>query len=82
MRVEREELNPCTVQLKVVCSPVQVQTGVRKAIKSLSKRIRVQGFRPGTAPVSVLEKMIPAQEIDAMAQEIIAGSLVVPKDEF
>lgn len=69
MRVEREELNPCTVQLKVVCSPAQVQTGVKKAIKSLSKRIRVQGFRPGTAPAAVLEKMIPPAEIDAMAQE-------------
>ena len=69
MRVEREELNPCTVLLKVACSPDQVQAGVRKAIKTLAKRIKVQGFRPGTAPIAVLEQMIPAEEIDAMAQE-------------
>ncbi len=69
MRVEREDLNPCTVVLKVTCSPEQVQAGVKKAVKFLAKRIKVQGFRPGTAPQSVLEKMIPAQEIDALAQE-------------
>lgn len=69
MQVEREDVNPCTVVLKVTCSTDQVQAGVKKAIKFLAKRIKVQGFRPGTAPLSVLEKMIPASEIDGLAQE-------------
>jgi trigger factor len=69
MRVEREDLNPCTVLLKVSCSPEQVQSGVRKAIKALSKRIKVPGFRPGTAPVSVMEQMLSPQDIDSFAQE-------------
>jgi trigger factor len=69
MRVEREELNPCTVVLKIACSPEQVQTGVKKAIKTLSKRFKVPGFRPGTAPLGVLEQMLSPQDIDAFAQE-------------
>jgi len=69
MHVSREDLNPCTVSLTVTCSAEQVQAGVRKAVKALAKRIKVAGFRPGTAPVHVLEKMIPAEEIDALAQE-------------
>ncbi len=69
MRVEREELNPCTVVLKVTCSPEQVQAGVKKAIKTLSKRYKVPGFRPGTAPLGVLEQMLSPQDIDAFAQE-------------
>lgn len=69
MRVEREELNPCTVVLKVTCSPEQVQAGVKKAIKQLSKRFKVPGFRPGTAPIGVLEQMLSPQDIDSFAQE-------------
>ena len=69
MRIEREDLNPCTVVLKVVCSPDQVQAGTKKAIKALSKRIKVPGFRPGTAPLGVLEQMLAPEEIDAWAQE-------------
>lgn len=63
MQVTREELNPCTIQLKVVCGPDQVRAGFNKAYKSLSKSIKLPGFRPGTAPRSVLEKHVPKEQI-------------------
>lgn len=69
MRVVREDVNPCTVNLTVTCSPDQVNTGVKKAVKALSKRVRIPGFRPGAAPISVIEQMLSPQEIDALAQE-------------
>ena len=69
MKVEREDLNPCTIKLTVTCTPSQVKTGVNRAIKALSKRIRVPGFRPGTAPKAMIEKLISAEEVKAMAQE-------------
>ncbi len=69
MRVVREDVNPCTVNLTVTCSPEQVDAGVKKAIKALSKRVRVPGFRPGTAPLSVIEQMTSPEHIDELAKE-------------
>ena len=69
MHVQREDLNPCTVLLTVTCTPEQVGTGVRRAIKSLSKKIKVPGFRQGAAPAKMIEQMMPEGEISALAQE-------------
>ncbi|MCH8980191.1 MAG: trigger factor [Armatimonadetes bacterium] len=74
MQVEREDLNPCTVLLKVTCSPEQVKTGVRRAIKALAKRIKVPGFRQGAAPAKMIEQILPEGEILAKAQEETVGA--------
>lgn len=72
MKVTREDLNPCTIQLQVVCSPDQVRNGFARALKSFAKNMRLPGFRPGHAPVGMIDKMIPADELkNAAAEEIV-----------
>jgi trigger factor len=76
MKVTREDLNPCTIKLDVVCTPDQVKTGFDRAYKAFAKQIRVPGFRPGTAPRSMIDKSVRAEDLNgAAAEEIVAASL-------
>ncbi len=76
MQVKRTDLNPCTVQLEIVCSPEQVEQGFSRAAKEFAKRIKVPGFRPGTAPKAVIEKMIDPSELARSAAEEIVKTVL------
>lgn len=72
MQIEREDLNPCTIKLSVKCAPDQVEAGFNKAYKTISKRVRVPGFRPGTAPKAVLAGMVDKNALyETAAEEIV-----------
>lgn len=75
MQVTREDLNPCTVKLTVVCDQSSVAEGFERAFKQIAKRIRVPGFRPGMAPRSIVESRIqPEDVLDAAAENIMRGA--------
>ncbi len=71
MQVTREDLNPCTVQLKVVCDPQEVKQAYDLAFKLLTKNVRLPGFRPGKAPRGMLESLISPGEWNEVAGEEI-----------
>lgn len=72
MQVTREELNPCTIKLTVVCDEAQIKAGYDKALKQLAKTIKVPGFRPGMAPKAMVEKMVPKAELIEQSADNIA----------
>ena len=71
MQVTREDLNPCTVKLTVVCDAEQVKSGYEKALKKISKTIRMPGFRPGHVPKGMIEKLIDPGQLNEEAAEAI-----------
>ncbi|HEY0867566.1 MAG TPA: trigger factor [Fimbriimonas sp.] len=71
MQVTREDLNPCTVKLTVVCDPAEVKEGFDKALKQIAKKVKLPGFRPGHAPKSMVESLISKEELYDNAAEII-----------
>ena len=72
MTVKREDLNPCTIKLEIKCSADQVKAGFDKAVKQLSKQVRIPGFRPGTAPKKMVEELInPNDLFNTAAEEIV-----------
>lgn len=71
MQITREELNPRTVQLSVVCEPEEVKAGFDKATKQIVKQIRLPGFRPGHAPKALVEQYIDKKELLENAAENI-----------
>lgn len=71
MNVTREDLNPCTVKLVVVCTQDEVKDGFEKAIKQLTKKIRLPGFRPGNAPRAMVEPMLDPREVHNEAADQI-----------
>jgi len=75
MQVTSEELNPCTLLLKVTCSEEQVRAGFDKAYKKAAKRIRIPGFRPGAAPKSVVKQYAnPEYVLELARQEIVSST--------
>jgi trigger factor len=76
MQIKREELNPCTIKLDVVCSPDQVKSGFDKAYKGFAKQMRIPGFRPGHAPRQVVKKYVRQEDVNgAAAEEIIRKAI-------
>lgn len=76
MTITREDLNPCTVKLHIVCDAAEVGEGFKKAYKKISKTIRLPGFRPGHAPKSMIEKMVDkGQVMDEAAETILRATL-------
>ncbi|MDR3692819.1 MAG: trigger factor [Fimbriimonas sp.] len=71
MQVTRQDLNPCTVSLEIVCDPEQVKEGFERALKQIAKSIKLPGFRPGHAPRAMVEGLIPKEELFDKAAEII-----------
>ncbi len=71
MQVTREDLNPCTVLLNIVCDADEVKEGFDKAFKQIAKKIKLPGFRPGHAPKAMLEGLISKEELYESATENI-----------
>jgi len=71
MEVTREELNPCTVLLNIVCDEAQVREGFDRALKQIAKTIKLPGFRPGHAPKAMVESLIAKEELYDNAAEVI-----------
>lgn len=72
MTVTREDLNPCTVKLTVVCDKTEVQDGFEKALKQIAKKVKLPGFRPGKAPRAMVESLVSKEELyDTAAENIV-----------
>ncbi len=63
MQVTREDLNPCTVLLTITCDADEVKVGFDKALKQITKKIKLPGFRPGHAPKAMIESMVSKDEL-------------------
>lgn len=71
MQITREDLNPCTVKLTIVCEPAEVKDGFNRAFKTAAKNVRIPGFRPGTAPRHLVEKQVNPDALTEVAVEEI-----------
>ncbi len=74
MTVTREELNPCTVRLNIVCAPEQVTTGFDRAYKDAGKKVRVPGFRPGHAPRHLVKQSVDKEALYESAADHIVNA--------
>lgn len=72
MQVTRQDLNPCTVELTIALEPEAVKQGYEAALKQLTKKVKLPGFRPGKAPRSMLLDLVSEAEWnEAAAEEIV-----------
>ncbi len=56
MKVEMTELGPMKRALKIEVSEEEIKERFRKAYAELNRQVQVPGFRPGKAPMALLEK--------------------------
>jgi trigger factor len=71
MELTREDLNPCTVRVAVKASPDQVKDAFDRALKQISKKISLPGFRKGHAPRAMLENLVNKEELYDEAANIL-----------
>lgn len=76
MQITREDLNPCTVKLSIVCEPSEVKGAFDRAMKKLAKQLKVPGFRPGHAPKQMLENLMDPKVVqDEAVENLVRDSI-------
>ncbi|MDW8052764.1 MAG: trigger factor [Armatimonadota bacterium] len=74
--ISREEPLPATVQLTIEVEAPTVQRMFERAIRLIGKSIRVPGFRPGQAPLSMLRQRIPEEHLRRTAGELMMEEFI------
>ena len=71
MKIELEQVSPIRKKMTVVLPAELVDKEVDKAYSKLQKAVRLRGFRPGKAPLPILQRYFKAQ-----VEEDVLASLV------
>lgn len=74
MLKNKEELDPCTIELNIEVEPERVAEAFEDAFKRYAKRVTVPGFRKGKAPRAMVERYID----EGALREDAARSLLPP----
>ncbi len=81
MKSTVEQLNPVQYRVNVEVSPEEVDQAFDKAYRSLQKKAKIQGFRPGKAPVNVIRKLYGATVSSDVAETLINTHLFAALNE-
>ncbi|MFQ5748706.1 MAG: trigger factor [Planctomycetota bacterium] len=75
IRVESAELEPCLQKISVQVPAERVSRELERAFRSLTKKVRLPGFRPGKIPFKVLQKRF-GESLEKDAREAVLERLV------
>lgn len=74
MKSSIESLSPVERKIHVELEPERVKEELDQAYKSLSRQVKIEGFRPGKAPRHVLERRYKAQVESDVIQNLVERS--------
>ena len=75
MQVSVETTQGLERRLTITVPAATVDAAVRKELNGLAKTRRIDGFRPGKAPVAIIKKMFGAMAHARVADECVVDSL-------
>ncbi len=86
MQASVEKTSAIGRKLSVVVAAEKIETAVQGRLKQLSKRVKIQGFRPGKVPMKIVEQQyrgtatndVLGELIQTSLQEALEGQDVVP----
>ena len=86
MQASVEKTSAIGRKLSVVVAADKIETAVQGRLKQLSKRVKIQGFRPGKVPMKIVEQQyrgtatndVLGELIQSSLQEALEGQDVVP----
>ncbi len=86
MQASVEKTSTIGRKLNVVVPADKIETAVQARLKQLSKRVKIQGFRPGKVPMKIVEQQyrgtatndVLGELIQSSLQEALASQEVVP----
>ena len=74
VKVEKKELEPCLQQIDFTIPSDKVELGYNKLAKSFAKEAKLQGFRPGKAPISMVKKLYKKNIEEEMVKELCSAA--------
>ena len=72
MKVQVEEISPIEKKLSIQVDKSQVATELDRAYQSLSRQVKIAGFRPGKVPRRILEQRFKEQVEDDVVQRVVS----------
>ncbi len=80
MQVTREQINPTTVKLTITADQEVLKSTKETVLKRLAKQMKLAGFRPGKAPLSLVEKntdssLLQTEFLDEILNQLYQGAL-------
>ena len=76
MQASVEKTSAIGRKLNVVVPADKIETAVQARLKQLSKRVKIQGFRPGKVPMKIVEQQYRGTATNDVLGELIESSLV------
>jgi len=74
MQVSVETVNNLQRRMTVQVPPERIEQEVDRRLKSLSKRVKIDGFRPGKVPLKVVEQRYGAGVFQEVVSEVLQSS--------
>lgn len=75
MQVSVETTSELGRKVQIAVPEERMAGQVEERLRALARQVRIDGFRPGKAPLSVVKKMYQAQVRDEVVQELIESTL-------
>lgn len=71
MKASVEQINPVQYRVSVEVTPAAVNQAFEAAFRKIQKKARVQGFRPGKAPLNIIKKLYGANVAGEVHENLI-----------
>jgi trigger factor len=75
LKIEKQFLEDHQVKLRVEADPEQLEDAKRRAARSIAKRTKIPGFRPGKAPYHIIERSVGPAAIFEEAVELLVDDM-------
>lgn len=75
MQASVEKTSAIGRKVSVVVPAEKIETAVQKRLKQLSKRVKIQGFRPGKVPMKIVEQQYRGTATNDVLGDLIQNSL-------
>jgi len=75
IKTQVEELSPVKRKLTVEVEAEEIDKRLNKAYREIGKKAKIPGFRPGKAPMGILERYFGRQVKEEVAQDLIGETL-------
>ncbi len=84
MQTKREQLNPTTVKLTIIADHAELADAKQEVLRRLSKQAKLPGFRPGKAPLAMVERsadsnLLQSDVLDTVMNRLYGAALDTEK---
>ncbi len=82
IKVDVKNVSDIEKRLTVAIPPNAVDTEIDKAYVDLKKKVKLKGFRPGKAPISILQRYFKAQVEEDVISKLVKDTYTQALDEI